>query len=402
MDTKALLRISTILVSFLPTTAMAEQNLSTSEATTTVGSKWSDLSSFKIGDIFSGRLGGEVLFAPTMASGGDPPGKGKDDFIPGYLAQFQLTGSFTGDRDVLRLGFAVGDFDGRGFAEQRALNTNMALLSYQFDSQDLTTLEYRYAAFNNRVVFTIKPIGFGLNSVLTPNSDYLSASRGALSRFAGASPIYKIGSLRRGLGIDFWQSRRARLQLAAGFRDSDHYALAAQYLLKPTENLTTSLAYVYAFSEDGTLSTFTGSHNADTSGGFDEPSDIHALNMALRWRFHPKLTFGSWFGAAFTDSRDSDAKALSTTFLVSLGLSDPFGRKGDSVAFMAGQSPRLVVGQNIVREDEGFGMHYEAFYNFNINKHFSITPGLFYVTEPGHISDNDDILIASVRAAFRF
>lgn len=163
--------------------------LNAPEPTIKETSKWSDLLSFKIGDIFSGRLAGELLLGPATASGGEPPGSGKNETILGYLAQLQFSGSFTGDRDVLRVGFAAGDFDNRGFAEPEALNTNMALLSYQYGTHDVTTLEYRFAAFDDRVVFTIKPIGFSLNSVLTPNADYTSASRGALSRFAGASPI---------------------------------------------------------------------------------------------------------------------------------------------------------------------------------------------------------------------
>lgn len=199
-----------------------------------------------------------------------------------------------------------------------------------------------------------------------------------------------------------WLSRGSRLQFAGGYRDSGHYALGLQGLFKPTDKLTAGLAYVYGFSEDGTLATFTGSHNADTSGGFNEPATLHALNTTLRWQFYPKLTFGTWLGAAYTDSRASDAKALSTTFLFSLGLSEPFGRKGDLAAIMIGQPPRLLAGLDIVRTDDGFGMHYEAFYHFNINDHLSITPGFFYVTEPGHISDNNNFVVASVRAAFSF
>ncbi|NEO01409.1 MAG: carbohydrate porin, partial [Moorea sp. SIO3I7] len=132
------------------------------------------------------------------------------------------------------------------------------------------------------------------------------------------------------------------------------------------------------------------------------PATIHAVNGTLGWGVTRKITLGAWGGVTLTDSLPSDALVLSTTYLFSLGISDPFGRKGDLLAVMVGQPPRLRAGLNIVRADEGSSMHYEAFYRFRVSNRVSITPGFFIVTDPGHISENNNIFVGSIRTGFSF
>jgi hypothetical protein len=359
-------------------------------------------------------LGGQAIFGLAAGSGGKPPGKGEANAVLNYLTQLQLASSFTG-KDVLRLGLVAGNFSDRGFANPNAFNTNMALLSYQSDLKndlELNSLEYRFAGLGDRVVFTVKPVGFSLSSVLTNNSPYDSPGEGAVSRFAGSTPVFKIGNLDAGVGFDWLVSNRVRLQFAYGSRDANisteglfsggHRALGAQLLLKPTDRLITGLSYVNAFSSDGRLDTFTGSNNADVSGGFNEPATIHALGGTLQWRLADNLTFGTWGGLILTDSLKSDALALSSTYLFSLGLSNPFGRQGDLLAFLFGQPPKLLGGVLIERVDEGTSLHYEAFYRFRLNDNISITPGFFMVTDPGHISENNNIFLGTIRTTFSF
>ncbi|NJR66140.1 MAG: iron uptake porin, partial [Leptolyngbyaceae cyanobacterium CRU_2_3] len=358
-------------------------------------------------------LNGQVTLGLSDAWGGDPPGLGEAQPVFTYLTQLQLSGSFNG-QDALRVGLEASNFGGRGFAEPAALNTNMALLGYQSNSENqlrLSSLEYRFAA-GDRLVVTLKPVGFGLNSVLSPNSIYSSASQGALSRFASDTPIFKIGSLDAGLGVDWLVSDRVRLQMAYGARDasnnrqglfsSDHRAFGVQILLRPFATVTTGIAYVNAFSADGFLDTFTGSSNADTSGGIHERSTIHAVSGTLQWRVLPQVVLGAWGGLTVTDALPSDAIAVSTTYLFSLGLTDPFGREGDLLGLMVGQPLRLRYGLGIPREDEGAAMHYEAFYRFRLNDNIAIIPGLFVVTHPGHIEENNTIVVGAIRTSFSF
>jgi hypothetical protein len=375
-------------------------------------------------------FGGQVILGLATAAGGNPPGRGENNTVLNYLSQLQIASSFTG-KDVLRVGLATGNFDNRGFANPNSLNTNMSLLSYQTDLDNqiqLNSLEYRFTGFGDRVVFTLKPVGFRLDTVLSPNSTYSDAGQGAISRFAEVNPVFRIGNLDAGIGLDWLVSDKVRLQFAYGTRngtngakglfESDHNALGVQLLLNPTPSLILGLAYVNGYSRNGQLDTFTGSNNSDISGGFNEPARIHALSATLRWRLASNLTFGAWGGVILTDatfgafvdailtrSIDLDklnALTLTTTYLFSLGISDPFGRKGDLLAFLVGQPPKLNAGILIERVDEGTSLHFESFYRFKLNDNVSVTPGFFIVTDPGHISRNNNIFVGTIRTTLSF
>lgn len=361
-------------------------------------------------------LGGEAIFALTGGTGGDPPGEGDNNLVFSYLARVGVVASFTG-RDRLRLELSSGNFSDRGFASPESFNTDMALLSYQGGFGDrvvLDKLEYRFAV-TDRAVVTLRPVGFSLSSVLTANSGYFDAGRGALSRFAEASPILKIGSLDAGAGVDWLLSDRVRLQAAYGTRNSssliegggiagaDHSAAGIQLLLKPTNNAIAGLTYVNAYAKDGRLDTFTGSFLADTGGFMDEPAQINAIGGSLQWRFHPNLTFGTWGAWMFTNSTVSDASATTTTYLFSLGYSDPFGRPGDLLALLVGQPPKLVDGTNLfLGEDPDTSIHFETFYRWRVSDRISITPGIMFITNPEHNANNEDIFIGTIRTTFRF
>ncbi len=360
-------------------------------------------------------FGGEAIFALTGAAGGDPPGQGENNVVFNQLTRLGIVSSFTG-KDRLRLELSTGNFSNRGFSSLEGFNTDMTLLSYQgglANQIQLDKLEYRFAALGDRVVFTFRPVGFSLSSVLTANSPYFDAGRGAISRFAEASPLFKIGNLDAGAGFDWLVSDIARLQVAYGTGNSnspnkgggvfgaDRSALGAQLLVKPAANLLTGLAYINAYSSEGRLDTFTGSFNADTSGLLNEPAQIHGISGTLQWRVTPKITLATWGGLVFSNSLTSDASATTTTYLFSLGLSDPFGREGDLLALLVGQPPKLVSGQG-VREDEATSLHLETFYRFRLTDNVSISPGFFIITNPEHNSDNSAIVIGTIRTTFRF
>jgi len=148
--------------------------------------------------------------------------------------------------------------------------------------------------------------------------------------------------------------------------------------------------------------------------------------------------------------------ANSATFSVSLGLSDPFGREGDLFGFIFGMPPKLVdagpetpgtpvpffeqvinneadtvvtdnnpnldtlgavnasgltpaelvaqgeLPRRVGQEDEATSLHFEFFYRFKVSDNISVTPGFFFVTNPGHIEDNDTIYVGTIRTTFRF
>ena len=147
--------------------------------------------------------------------------------------------------------------------------------------------------------------------------------------------------------------------------------------------------------------------------------------------------------------------ANTLTYQFSLGFSDPFGREGDLFGFIFGMPPKLVnagpttAGQSVPfseqvinneelvtitdndprvfltedatngdpsndnlrpegtpeqfgREDEATSLHFEFFYRFKVNDNIWVTPGFFFVTNPGHIENNDTLYVATIRTTFRF
>jgi hypothetical protein len=380
-------------------------------------------------------LGGEVIMGMAGATGGDPPGTGKANVIAGHLTRLQLVTSFTG-KDVLRLQLAASNFSNRVFANEGALNTQMALLSFQSDSTNefrLDSLEYRFAP-TKRLVVTVQPIGFSLTSVLTANSPFFDVGRGSISRFGEANPYFKIGNLDAGFGVDWLISNKFRLQVAYGSRNanlstsfrprdaagnpvlddlgrpvevqgglfgSDQSALGVQLLFKPSRRFLAGLSYINAYSKDGKLDTFTGSFRSDSSGIINEPANIHSLIATFQWRATDQFTIAASAGLAYTDAIVSDTKVLSGTYQASFGYSDPFGRQGDLIGLVVGQPPKLYI-SNAVQPDDGTSFHTELFYRLRVNDNIYITPGFFVVTDPGHISENNAIFVGVLRTTFRF
>jgi Carbohydrate-selective porin, OprB family/S-layer homology domain len=395
------------------------------------------------------KLGGEVIFGLAGATGASP-GFSNPNITFTSLARLGLVASFTGS-DRLRVGLQASNFgskndqSGLGFGSGQALGTYMALLSYQSTTNnnfELELLEYRFPAFGDRVVFTFRPVGFSLSTVLTANSPYFDNGRGSISRFAEASPLFKIGNLQAGAGFDWLLGDRVRLQAAygtanssnpitadptdptksisGGITGSDSSAFGVQLLLKPADTVWTGIAYINGYSASGRLNTATGSVAADTGGirgsstglnGLDfsnainQPSTINAISGTLNWAISPTLRFGAWGGWTFTDSKVSNAYANTTTWLVSLGLSDPFGREGDLLAFLFGQPPKLTQGRSprgLNIADTATGLHYEVFYRYQVSKNISITPGFFFVTNPDHSNGANTIFVGTIRTVFRF
>jgi carbohydrate-selective porin OprB len=54
------------------------------------------------------------------------------------------------------------------------------------------------------------------------------------------------------------------------------------------------------------------------------------------------------------------------------------------------------------REDPDTGLHVEGLYKFKLTDNILITPGVIWLTAPGHDNDNDDIFVGTIRTTFTF
>jgi hypothetical protein len=465
---------------------------------------------FGVADAFGGNPPGGCINLPqpnvygTRAVDCRNPRDPETNTVLAHLVRLGLETSFTG-KDRLRTYLVTGNFDNGGFTNAESLNTYMARLSYQAGLENnvfLDLLEYRFPAFGDRVVFSVIPYGFNLSGVLTANSPYFDIGRGSISRFGQLNPIFLIGNvLDAGAGFDWLLSDQIRLQVAygtggsgnpnSGIVNADRSVLGVQLLATPFNNVITGLTYVNAYTSDGVLGTFTGSVNAETTGLWsggrlpnlpnaqgvaegdpglgieleDFPAQTNAVGATLQWRIARNLTIGAWGGWTFTkflkeipefagelrNQQVAGEKPFgnTVTYLFSLGLSDPFGREGDLLAFLFGMPPKLVDAgpttrgqsvpffEQVVRdeeeivvsdndprlnprvnpdgsprppgsrenfgvEDDATSLHFEVFYRFRVSDNLYVTPGLFVVTNPGHIENNDTIYVGTVRTTFRF
>jgi carbohydrate-selective porin OprB len=58
--------------------------------------------------------------------------------------------------------------------------------------------------------------------------------------------------------------------------------------------------------------------------------------------------------------------------------------------------------ENFGVKDEATSLHFEFFYRFKVTDNIFITPGIFIVTNPGHIESNDTLFVGTIRTTFRF
>jgi hypothetical protein len=91
--------------------------------------------------------------------------------------------------------------------------------------------------------------------------------------------------------------------------------------------------------------------------------------------------------------------------MFSLGVYDLF-QEGNLLGLMFGQPPKLVEYDDTAissgLSDDATSFHIEAFYRHKINDNIFITPGVFFVTNPGNIDRNNTIWVGTIRTTFRF
>jgi len=130
---------------------------------------------------------------------------------------------------------------------------------------------------------------------------------------------------------------------------------------------------------------------------------INAVGASFQWRINRKVTLGAWGGVTMGNFLNSNAYANTTTYAASVGISDPFGREGDLLAFIIGQPPKLVAGRDLPNgTDRNTSLHFETFYRWGVSDNIFVTPGFFVITAPEHNADNNTIFMGVLRTTFLF
>jgi hypothetical protein len=386
------------------------------------------------------KLRGEAIFGLATASDGrDDPAVSnattnnnftdRTNTIFSYRVRLNLDTSFTG-KDLLRTRLQASNTpnlntDGVAFpATQTGLGSgNGTRLSFESgtpnNSFEINRLYYRFPIGDNITAY-VAPIG-APEDVISPLNPLESDGQGTISRFGRFNPLIRIASSGRtsGLavaGLNFKFSDKVSLELAysasnaalasgqGGVTGGDT-KIAAQFVFKPADVLTLGVGYANAYTFGNTLSSglnvdSIGASTANAAG----ISGIRSNTVvgSLIWDITKKFTFNTWGAWTFADTTGTTtASTTFTSWMAALSGKDLF-TEGDLAAVMFGQPLfRSSVG-GVATGSTDTPYHLEALYRFRVSKNISITPGVYFVFNPGSTSTNGTATVGVIRTTFSF
>jgi len=371
------------------------------------------------------KLNGEVIFAISDLFG-EEDNVLNADFDDNTVFQdrvrLNFDTSFTG-KDRLRTRLQA-----RNVATFEALSgnglTREGRLGFEGDEGNdvqLDILGYRFPV--GPAVVQIYANGAGLDDLATTVNPLDSSGSGSISRFGQRNPIYRIGGNGAGAGITFAPSGPFRVDLgylsneapnpsdAQGGGGSGifngNYSAIAQVTFQPFKALRLAATYVHSYDETS-LGHGTGSLASQINPDGDIGVVGNSYGVEASIAFSPQLVLSGWAGY-------TDAIVLGTggadvwNYGATLAIND-FGTEGSTLGFVVGMEPKLtgssVAVGNLLpgdrRRDPDTGLHVEGFYKLKVSDNIAITPGVIWLTAPGHDEENEDIFVGTIRTTFTF
>jgi hypothetical protein len=372
--------------------------------------------------------------------------------VAGVAAGRNFINSATGTTDRVSKNTILGDrvrlnfdtsFTGQDLLRARLQAQNLAALPTNLNG-DLLTREgnFRFAGDGNNEVGLDAllyqfPLGEKTTVVVEANAGavddftdtlnpYLDGDGavGALTHFGTRNSIYY---LLNGAGLGVRHQFGKALELSLGYlanNPSDPgvdnglfngaYGAIAQLTFKPTERLGIGLTYIHAYNNDFTANGSVGSNRANFRSladagilGADVPTSANAYGASATFQINPKLVLNGSIGYTNAQSLGAGTKGNLDIWNWSVGLALPdFGKKGNLAGLIVGMEPRVKGGEgnfrNLVGRDRDSSLHIEGFYQYELNEHITITPGIVWLTSPGNDNRNDDIVIGTIRTTFTF
>ncbi|MFN4871293.1 MAG: iron uptake porin, partial [Pseudanabaena sp.] len=371
------------------------------------------------------KLRGEAIFGLVAGTDGvaTAPGVDRTNVVFNYRVRLNLDTSFTG-KDLLRTRLQASNTANFN----NLANDNSTRLSYDGVAAantnvfELNRLFYRFPIGDNFTAY-IAPIG-QTEDVLNPLNPLESDSQGTISRFGRFSPLIRIASNggTSGLavaGFDWKLSDKVNFQAAysasnaaaatgAGGVTGGDTKIAAQFVLKPSENLTFGLGYANAYTNSGfstgVAANFTGlgtGLNSDgTALGTLAGSGIKSDTVvgSLIWDITKKFTFNTW--GSWTFANFTAGSATLTSWNAALSAKDLFN-EGDLAAITFGQ-PLFTSSVSGIPASPSTPYQLEALYRFRVSKNISITPGVFFVFNQGSNTANGTATVGVIRTTFSF
>lgn len=371
------------------------------------------------------KLAGEVVFGLASAfTGTKDDGNTDIDTNPvfGYRARLELSTSFTGE-DELFTRLSTGNFP--DYAEVNGTPEGGLAFSEPADNDlGVEVLLYHFPVGSSTEV-VLGAFGMASDDIAnTGNFLDGDGGSGAISVFGTRNPIYEIAG-ETGIGIV--QQLGKKIELSVGYLASEAsdpndgsglfngpYSALAQVLFKPSDKFNVGLTYLHSYNASDTgsgsnLSNFQGF----TEGLFGQsiPTSTNSYGLELSWQLSKNIVIGGWAGYSKITTLSTLGNQIERGSLdvlnwaVTLGLPD-LGKEGNLAGIIVGMEPKVIDssinfgGEDL--EDKDTSLHIEAFYQYQINDNIAITPGVVWLTAPDHNSNNDNIIIGTVRTTFSF
>jgi hypothetical protein len=407
------------------------------------------------------KLEGEVVFLLAGIAAGDNAFGEELDRVPafGNRTRIQFATSFTGE-DLLftRLqGVGFSSFTDQTITPEGNLDI---IADDPGNDIELDALFYTFPITDKTQAIVIANAGAADDLADTVNIFDGDGATGALSTFGTRAPIYY---LIDGTGAGITQEIGDLFELSLGYLAGDasdptednglfngRYGALAQLLFKPSDRLKLGFTFIHSYNnQTGTGSLVSNPRllleraseqeivgplllpqtvgDALGSLGFDTDIPIvsNAYGIELSWQLADWFVLGGWAGYVNTRNLGSGNGLFtrgsldSFNWAVTLGFPD-VGKKGSLAGIIVGMEPKVTdssIGINSAAlaqfallgiplpdlgDDDATSLHIEAFYQYQLTDNIAITPGIIWITAPDHNSNNEDLLIGTVRTTFTF
>jgi hypothetical protein len=375
------------------------------------------------------KLRGEAIFGIAGASDGVGAATNTDktNVVFQYRTRLNFDTSFTG-KDLLRTRLQATNTNGDGRIDGTTATTglgvrNASRLSYESGSVantfEINRLFYRFPVGDSFTAY-IAPIG-QTEDVINPLNPLESDGQGTISRFGRYSPLNRIatgtGAGTSGLavaGFDWKLSDKVNFQAAysatnaagatgTGGVTGGDTKIAAQFVIKPAENLTFGVGYANAYTVGNTLGSGLNSESINGTTGTVSGIKSNTVVGNLIWDITNKFTFTTWGSFIFADAvgTTSAAGTTFTSWNATLSGKDLFS-EGDLAALSFGQPLFTSSVSGTATASANTPYQLEALYRFRVSKNISITPGVFFVFDQASNSVNGTATVGVVRTTFSF
>ena len=369
------------------------------------------------------KLNGEVLFWLSDTWGEQAGGRGRSSSEEdetqttfGYRVRLNFDTSFTG-KDRLRTRLQANNIPNYSGGDlTNSLMTRLSTDSSPDDDVSLSKLAYRFPVLNGRGEIELAAKGYGIDDFIGVITPLESTGAGAVSRFGRFNPIYYRAP--SDAGVKFAYAFNDAIQLTVGYGAPDKedpregrgvfnggFSGFGQFTIEPNDKLAFQVGYLRGYHPKNSvnLTGSTGSFLArDPFDGRATTTDT--VNFEAQWRITDGFQIGGWGGALFARPEDDDDTDDITIITGALTLAFPDLLKEGSLGGIIVGVPPIVTdgGDDDELKDDDTSIHIEAFYRFQMNDNIAITPGVFVITNPNHIEDNDSIWVGTLRTQFRF